>query len=107
MPPAQLLTLKDRRAVVQLERKALHRFLVGYLTARRLAAHPNLRALLIAGIDVYPGPFPMLAHDLVMHLDAVLRVKLPEAAIAAGGTSARKPLANNRLARAGQPCHTP
>lgn len=68
-----------RFTTVRMERKALHRFLVAYITARGLPAHPSLRSLLIAGIDVYPGPFPIRVQELEEHLDAVVRVKLPYA----------------------------
>jgi hypothetical protein len=77
-----------RGAFITLERRTLHRFLVGYVNDRGLQPSPELRALLIAAIDVYPGPFPVRRAELEAHVDAVVRVpSVQRMAAAAAGNS--------------------
>lgn len=75
--PARILPVPAPGSAIGLDRKAVHRFLVGYMTSREFVAHPKLHELLVAGINVFPGPFPVRARELEAHLDAVVRVKLP------------------------------
>ena len=76
------------RGLIILERRALHRFLVGYVAERGLLPSPELRALLIAAIDVYPGGFPVRRALLEAHVDAVVRIPhAPPTLAAAAGLS--------------------
>ena len=71
------LDTRQPAGTLRMERRSLHRFLVGYLTGRGMRPSPALRALLIAAIDVYPGPFPARSGDLASHLDRIVRSHLP------------------------------
>ncbi len=76
-------------AFITLERRTLHRFLVGYVNDRGLQPSPELRALLIAAIDVYPGPFPVRRAVLEAHVDSVVRVPHVQHVVAAAASNSR------------------
>ncbi len=82
------IRLPSGGARIDLERKGLHRFLVAYAVTRGLLARPELRELLIAGVDVYPEGFPARVDALADHLDRVLGIPGSGSQARAGGAAA-------------------